>query len=200
MRKHLIVIAIVIAIALSLAVALLHRHPQTHQRPLIPQSILQLISESKPLINIESLFANWSTIPRKYTCDGLDVSPPIVIRNVPTNSRCLALIMYDPDAPHGVFYHWILYDIPANASSITIPASIPHSSKTPYGIQGLNSFGFIGYGGPCPPRGSKHRYVVLVLALSSCPNLPPGLRAPNLISALRGKVIAYGLLVGIYGR
>ena len=200
MRRALIAAAVAIAIIVIAIIALTQYRQPEYSRPLVPKSLEDLISGASPSLEVSSSFRNWSNIPRIYTCDGADTSPPIEVSNIPASAKCLALIMYDPDAPRGTFYHWLLYNISIRASSIRIPPDMPKEYSTPYGLQGVNDFGAVGYGGPCPPHGSKHRYVILVLALSECPRLPPGLNAASLINSLRGKVISYGLIVGTYGR
>ncbi len=202
MRK-LAYLVTAVGIAVGVLVALyvfMHVLPTSMHRALIPSELRELIESSKPSLRISSSFSNWSSIPRVYTCDGVDTSPPITVSNIPSNSKCIELIMYDPDAPRGTFYHWLLYNVKVNGSSISIPPAIPHVAKTRIGLQGINSFGFIGYGGPCPPRGSSHRYVILVIALKTCPSIPPGASITQLIAASKNNVISYGVLVGIYSR
>ncbi|BAZ30670.1 phospholipid-binding protein, PBP family [Cylindrospermum sp. NIES-4074] len=103
-----------------------------------------------------SVFEANSLIPAKYTCDGADISPPLIWDEVPTKTQSLALIVDDPDAPGKTFVHWVVYDIPPTVRQL--PEQIP-STKTPanIGVQGKNDFGKFGYGGPCPPSGT-HRY------------------------------------------
>ena len=138
-------------------------------------------------------------IPPKYTCDGEDVSPPLVISNVPSEAVSLVIVMYDPDAPGGTFYHWIMYNI--DAGNITLPENIPPEPITQYGLQGINDFNKIGYGGACPPPGlGTHRYYILVLALDTKLDLPPGAGKEDVLNALKDHVIAYGYYMGIYGR
>lgn len=101
-------------------------------------------------------FAHEETIPQQYSCDGADVSPPLVWENVPQGAKSFALVCDDPDAPVGVFDHWVLYNLPANADSL--PEDVPRDERLQNGaLQGKNSFGRIGYNGPCPPGGT-HRY------------------------------------------
>ncbi len=151
------------------------------------------------VLSVESVFKNGDMIPVKYTCDDRDVSPPLRIGNAPENTVAYALIMYDPDAPIGTFYHWLLYDIPVDENEL--PENIPKHEETPYGMQGVNDFGNIGYGGPCPPPGhGRHRYYFLVLALNSETGLKPGVRVNDLIDSVKDKVIGYGVLMGVYSR
>ncbi|WFO76394.1 YbhB/YbcL family Raf kinase inhibitor-like protein [Desulfurococcaceae archaeon MEX13E-LK6-19] len=138
-------------------------------------------------------------IPVKYTCDGEDISPPLLIKGVPPSAKSLVLIMYDPDAPGGTFYHWIMYNI--EPKNMSLPENIPPEPETPYGLQGINDFNKIGYSGPCPPPGlGTHRYYILVLALDTKLDLEPGASKEEVINALKNHVIAYGYYMGVYGR
>ena len=121
------------------------------------------------------------------------------IEGVPENTVELALIMYDPDAPIGTFYHWLLYKIPSDKTEL--PENIPKDKVTEYGVQGVNDFGNIGYGGPCPPHGhGRHRYYFLVVALKEKIDLEPGASVEDLLKAIRGKILGYGVLMGTYSR
>ncbi len=155
--------------------------------------------EAGEVLKIESVFSHGERIPVKYTCDGQDVSPPLKISGLPSDTVEMALIMYDPDAPIGTFYHWLLYNIPPDKTEL--PENIPKDKVTPYGVQGENDFGNIGYGGPCPPRGhGPHRYFFLIVALKEKIDLEPGARVNDLIEKMRGKMIGYGVLMGTYSR
>ncbi len=143
-------------------------------------------------------FSNNTYIPRKYTCDGLDLSPPLNWSTVPSGTKSLAILVYDPDAPHGIFYHWLIYNIRPSLNGL--PAGVPNEIVTHYGKQGINSFGRIGYGGPCPPNGEVHHYIFLILAINYPQELESGLAPQEFLNAVRGHIIGYGLLVGLYGR
>ncbi len=144
-------------------------------------------------------FTNGGRIPDRYTCMGADVSPPLRIEGVPEGTKSLALIMYDPDAPFGTFFHWTLYGVPPEKKEL--PENIPKVGITDYGKQGRNDFGRIGYGGPCPPPGhGTHRYYFTFMALSEEPDVPEGATVDQLVKALKGKVLAYGYLMGTYSR
>jgi Raf kinase inhibitor-like YbhB/YbcL family protein len=146
-------------------------------------------------------FENGARIPPRYTCDGADVSPPLRWSNVPEGTRSFALIMYDPDAPAGTFIHWVLYDIPANVNQL--PEDVPKRERVEgIGIQGVNDFGSVGYGGPCPPPGhGEHRYFFAIHALSvESIGLGPRAAADQVIERIRGKVLGYAILMGRYSR
>jgi Raf kinase inhibitor-like YbhB/YbcL family protein len=143
-------------------------------------------------------FTNGRPIPSSFTCDGNNTSPPLHWRGVPRNAKSLALSVFDPDAPHGGFVHWVIYDIPANARGLG--AGVPTQPQLSDGTeQGRNGTGQVGYQGPCPPSGTHHYYFRLY-ALNNKPNLPPGASLAQLNQAIRGHVIAQGQLMGTYAR
>jgi Raf kinase inhibitor-like YbhB/YbcL family protein len=149
-------------------------------------------------LKVSSVFSNGDFIPVKYTCDGDDVSPEIKIDNVPTNAKSLVLINDDPDAPMGTWDHWILFNIPPNYTAI--PEGIKPEKEFSNGMRhGLNSWGKVGYGGPCPPSG-VHRYYFKVYALDVVLDLPPGVSKSKLLKAMEGHIIAKGELMGKYSR
>ena len=143
-------------------------------------------------------FSNGGEIPAKYGCRGLDVSIPLAFRNIPNGARSLALIMEDPDAPGGLFVHWVVYDIPVDLGGF--PEGIPPSPTLDLGIrQGINDFGKIGYGGPCPPD-RPHRYYLRLYALDTSLSLEPGLSRTQVLEAMKGHILAEAELMGIYER
>jgi Raf kinase inhibitor-like YbhB/YbcL family protein len=152
---------------------------------------------TKFFVSSSSLKEN-ELMPIKYTRDGDNLSPPLNWSSVPNETKSLAIIMYDPDAPSGVFYHWILYNIPKNVNSI--PEGIQKSPITPYGYQGINSYNTLGYDGPYPSKGSTHRYVFLVLALDKELPLGPNVTYSEVINSIKGHVIAYAKLTCLYKR
>ncbi len=144
-------------------------------------------------------FSNMGFIPKKYTCDGENVSPEIVIENIPDATKSLVLINDDPDAPVGTWDHWILFNIPPS-NKVVIPEGIKPEKEFGNGMRhGVNSWGRIGYGGPCPPSG-VHRYFFKVYALDITLNLPPGSTKKDILKAMENHVLGYGELVGKYSR
>jgi Raf kinase inhibitor-like YbhB/YbcL family protein len=155
-------------------------------------------------INLESpAFADGGNIPKIYTCDGEDISPPLKWSEVPQAARSLALLVEDPDAPRGTWTHWVLFDLPADVREL--PRKVPtqervkvdSSGKT--ARQGTNDFGKTGYGGPCPPSGT-HRYVFRLFAIDTQLTLGSKATRQDLLSALKGHVLAEGKLTGRYSR
>lgn len=160
---------------------------------------IQNRSEKEMIMKIESAaFTEGEMIPSKYTCDGEDVSPPLVWSIIPDGTKSFVLIADDPDAPMGTWVHWVLYDLPGDATSL--PENLPSSKELKNGAkQGTSDFGNIGYGGPCPPGGT-HRYFFKLYALDSKLNLEPGLTKAQLLKAMDGHILAQGELMGKYKR
>ncbi len=148
-------------------------------------------------MELKSVFKEGERIPVKYTCDGEDLSPPLEW-NPPEGVKSYVLIMEDPDAPIGTFIHWVMYDIPGDLTSL--PEGVPKKGETKYGKQGVNDFRQLGYGGPCPPPGKPHRYYFRLYALDTELDLEPGLSKRDVLSKIKGHVIAQAELMGIYGR
>lgn len=137
-------------------------------------------------------------IPAEYTCDGSDISPPLVWSGVPGGTQSLVVVVADPDAPRGTFYHWAAYGIPPGATGL--PAGF--SRNPPAGVgQARNDFGTAGYRGPCPPRGrGAHHYHIELYALSRPTlELPPATSVPDVVQAAAPYVIARTELTGTYG-
>lgn len=143
-------------------------------------------------------FQNGGMIPGRFTCDGLDVSPPLAWTAVPTGTKSVALVCDDPDAPAGVWVHWVVYDIPPSTTALA--ENQPETNTLPGGgKQGVNDFRRIGYGGPCPPGGT-HRYFFRIYALDVALNLDPGATRSALQRAMQGHIVAQGELMGRYAR
>jgi Raf kinase inhibitor-like YbhB/YbcL family protein len=145
-----------------------------------------------------SAFGNGESIPVKYTCDGENISPPLKWSNVPQGTKSFAIINDDPDAPMGTWVHWVVYNIPANVTELS--ERIPPSQKLSSGaLQGKNSWGRIGYGGPCPPSGT-HRYFFKIYALDKILDLAPGASKEEILKAIKGHILAEGQIYGKYSR
>ena len=139
-----------------------------------------------------SAFHEGGNIPSKFTCDGSDTSPPLQIIGIPVEAKSLVLIADDPDAPGGLFTHWLVWNISPQTNSIA-------EGSTPKGVLGANDFGKSGYGGPCPPPGT-HRYSFKVFALDRELEVRAGAKRNQIDAAMKGHVIAQGELVGRYAR
>ena len=139
-----------------------------------------------------SAFSGDGNIPSKFTCDGADTSPPLQIEGAPEAAKTLVLIVDDPDAPSGLFTHWLVWNVDPKTISVG-------EGNAPSGVQGRNDFGKTGYGGPCPPSGT-HRYYFKAYALDSQLSLAAGANRKQLEAAMKGHVIGQGELMGRYGR
>lgn len=143
-------------------------------------------------------FEEESMIPKKYTCDDQDISPPLSWSLVPNGTKSIALICDDPDAPIGTWVHWVIFNIPANVREL--PENIPPQKVLETGAkQGTNDFKKIGYGGPCPPGGT-HRYYFKLYALDTEINLDAGITKKELLKAMEGHILAEDQLMGKYKR
>jgi hypothetical protein len=156
----------------------------------------------EPAMNIQissTAFAEGQPIPDKYTCAGQDVSPPLTWSSAPASTKSFALIADDPDAPVGTWVHWVIYNLPPTATSLA--ENTPSSPELPDGSkQGVNDFGNVGYGGPCPPPGRPHRYFFKIYALDAVLNLKSGATKKELLKAMSGHVLGEGQLMGTYQR
>ncbi|MBV8551724.1 MAG: YbhB/YbcL family Raf kinase inhibitor-like protein [Acidobacteriaceae bacterium] len=140
-----------------------------------------------------SAFSESQPIPEEYTCDGRDVSPPLRWSGVPADTKSIAIVCEDPDAPSGTFTHWVLYDLPGKTTEVT-------EGSSGGGKEGVNDFKKNGYGGPCPPRGRAHRYFFHVYALDKDSLGKTGLRKSQAETAMKGHILAEGKLIGTYKR
>lgn len=144
-------------------------------------------------MKLTSVFKNGERIPAEFTCDGEDTSPDFYVSEVPKEAKSLALIADDPDAPVGLFVHWVLYNIPPNTDKFS-------AQDLPNGvIEGTTDFGRIGYGGPCPPSGT-HRYFFKLYAIDKILDLPSGVTKRKLEEEIRGHIIEKAELMGVYSR
>jgi Raf kinase inhibitor-like YbhB/YbcL family protein len=138
-------------------------------------------------------FSEGGKIPRIYTCDDQNLSPPLSWTGVPTNTVSLALTMDDPDAPSGTWVHWVVYNLPPDITSL-------EQGKIGLGVEGKNDFNRSGYGGPCPPRGSNHRYYIKLYALDTKLDLKSGATKAQVENTMKGHILAQGQLMGRYNR
>ncbi|MDD5455758.1 MAG: YbhB/YbcL family Raf kinase inhibitor-like protein [Candidatus Margulisbacteria bacterium] len=144
-------------------------------------------------------FKNGEMIPAKYTCDNkTDISPQLIWKNLPKNTKSVALIMDDPDTTRGTFVHWVIYNIPAD--QMTLPEGIIQAKELPNGgRQGLNGAKSIGYKAPCPPNGI-HRYFFKFYALDTVFETNSDLTKDDLLKLMNSHILATGQLMGKYKR
>ena len=144
------------------------------------------------IMQIESpSFKQGEPIPSKFTCQGADVNPSLIISNFPVQTQWLALIVDDPDAPGGTWVHWLLWNISNQLKEI------PENSVPAYAVQGKNSWGKSKWGGPCPPSGI-HRYFFKLYALDSKLSITSTAGKNQLENAMKGHVLATAELMGTY--
>lgn len=147
---------------------------------------------TKTLRLASTAFAHNGLISERYTCDGNNFSPPLAISGAPAGAKSLALIMDDPDAPAGVWDHWIVYNLPVGTTELK-------EGAPPAGILGLGTAGNVNYEGPCPPSGI-HRYFFKLYALDIELPLAPGATKDEVLAAMRNHILDQTELVGRYGR
>jgi Raf kinase inhibitor-like YbhB/YbcL family protein len=138
-------------------------------------------------------FQNNGHITSKYTCDGEDIDPPLMIENCPQGAKSIAIIVDDPDAPVGIWVHWVIWNIAPNVKEIK-ENTVPQGA-----VEGMNDFGKHSYGGPCPPSGT-HRYFFKVYALDTMFSISPNSNKADLEKAMKGHILAQGQIIGLYKR
>jgi Raf kinase inhibitor-like YbhB/YbcL family protein len=156
------------------------------------------IEEVEAMQNISILadaFKYGEVIPSEYTCTGKDISPGLSWTGIPEGTKSVVLIMDDPDAPGGTFVHWVLFNIPAMTQKL--PKAVKKDKVLEdFSRQGMTDFGYIGYGGPCPPPGKYHRYFFRIYALDKMLELLPGASRNQIDRAMKDHILANGELMG----
>lgn len=141
-------------------------------------------------------FLDSGVLPVLYTCDGKNISPELSWENIPAKTQTFALILSDIGAPSGVFYHWVLYNIPANITKFN-----EGIKQLPSGTRlGKNSWNKTEYNGPCPPKGASHKYIFTLYALDTKLTLPAGVDAKTLLETIKNHILQQTQLVAIYSR
>ncbi len=164
----------------------------------------------KSFLHLESAsFQGGGMIPDKFTCNGKNLSPELNWKNAPAKTKCFAIVVEDPDAPLKTWVHWVIFNIPAKVSGLTgspmgqvheLLEGFPREEKTTEGIlQGVNDFGKIGYDGPCPPKGT-HQYYFKLYALDAPVLARAGISEDQLLKLMKGHILAWTQIMGMYGR
>jgi Raf kinase inhibitor-like YbhB/YbcL family protein len=180
----LMTLALLLAVGVSLTVA---------QQP----NSAAASSASPSFALSSSAFAAGAEIPRQYSCKGGNASPALQWSGAPANAAGFALIVDDPDAPHGTWVHWVLWNLPATAHAL--PEGVPKTEQLADGSQqGRNSDHKIGYDGPCPPGGQTHRYFFRLYALSQMLSATPGASRADLDAAMKGHILAQAEYMGTF--
>lgn len=156
-------------------------------------------AKKRPKMQVTSqAFKEGAAIPAKYTADGADISPPIAWKGVPAGAKSIALIADDPDAPRGMWVHWVLFNLPPATTGL--PEGMPKDATLKNGAkQGTTDFGSTGYGGPAPPSGT-HRYYFKVYVLDKMLDLSSSAKKADLVKAMNGHILAEGQIMGKYSR
>ncbi len=164
-----------------------------------PTPVTTRAPAENPSFMLSSSSLQEGKFPKESTCDGGNQSPPLAWTAPPAETRSLVLTVTDPDAPGGTYTHWLLYNVPANSNGL--PANVSKQDQLADGTrQGRNDFGKIGYGGPCPPRESTHRYFFDLFALDTSLNLPPGATRAQVEDVMNTHILARGKLLARYSR
>lgn len=146
-------------------------------------------------------FANNTEVPRKYTCQGEDISPPLSLSGVPEGTKSLVLINDDPDAPAGTWVHWTIFNIPKDKKGLDEGAGVAAKKQLSDGSkQGVTDSGNVGYHGPCPPPGKYHRYFFKLYALDTILNLNAGITKEEIEQAMEGHILAKAEMFGKFKR
>jgi Raf kinase inhibitor-like YbhB/YbcL family protein len=198
MKTNILILLLVLIIALLILIIVILFSSGFFSLPFMkPTSEIPLppsqLSFPSTLSLKSQAFEDQGFIPSKYTCDGEDINPPLLIENVPQEAKSLVLVMQDPDAPRGTFLHWLLWNISPETKEIS-EGKIP-----PGAVEGKNDFGKIGYGGPCPPSGTHH-YVFTLYALSRKLDFPQDLSWSDFKTLINQHILAQAKLTGLYSR
>jgi Raf kinase inhibitor-like YbhB/YbcL family protein len=189
-QSHAREILIVATAALLLLSAALGRTEQPAPKKDGPRGTMNVSSSAFPAEGF---------ITTKFTCEGANISPPLNWTGVPPGTKSVALICDDPDAPGGTWVHWVLYNLPVGTNALA--EKVPATATLPNGArQGVNDFGKVGYGGPCPPAGKPHHYFFKLYALDIDLALKPGATKKDVERAMEHHILADGLLMGKYQR
>jgi Raf kinase inhibitor-like YbhB/YbcL family protein len=187
MKTRAIVPLVLFAAACAKQPATTTQNPLTAQSPQATTAGIRLTS---------SAFTEGQPIPRQYSCNGINISPPLEWSGIPKSAKALAIIAEDPDAPAGTWVHWVIYNLPAD--TLGMIENLPSTEDLKGGgFQGKNDFEKIGYGGPCPPSGT-HRYFFKIYALDDELALKAGATKADVEKAMTGHILAHAQLMGTY--
>ena len=196
MKNPKIIIAVsLILIGIAITLTILGPRGLQTSRYRRREYIPKLFRNTPKIITVTGMdFPQGGEIPPTYTCDGINVNPGIKWNNLPENTASLAILIYDVDSPYDYFIHWMIVNIPPATTQI------PSGYEITKAIPGRNDFGSIGYGGPCPPAGEQHKYIVIVIALNNKIDLKPGFSFEDFYNTIKNHIIAYGETYFYYSR
>lgn len=200
--KKIIAIISLLALIIIATTATIAFAKRTSTRRATPKKTTNITKSTltKPTMQITSpAFAANQAIPSTYTCDGKNISPPLDITGIPPNTKSLALIVDDPDAPGGDWVHWLVWNIAPAGAAQNGTQHIAENKTPPGATTGTTDFGTTGYGGPCPPSGT-HRYHFKLYAIDAQLTLPATTKKPQLEAAIKPHTIAQATMMGQYKR
>jgi Raf kinase inhibitor-like YbhB/YbcL family protein len=162
--------------------------------------VFQIISKGKKMeiVVTSAAFKEGELIPSKFTCDGINISPPVKWKTEINGIKSFALISDDPDAQSGDWVHWVVFNIPSDIRELREDCKA-NRNLPDEALMGTNDFRTISYGGPCPPSGT-HRYLFKIYALDVVLHLKAGATKNELLDAMKGHILAQGQLTGLYKR
>jgi Raf kinase inhibitor-like YbhB/YbcL family protein len=188
---RLLILLVLLIVAPSLAGCRRHDPP--------PEAATTRTPASSASLTLSSTMLQDGKVPKEFTCDGGDQSPPLTWTAPPAETKSFVLTMTDPDAPGSTFTHWVVYNLPSNSNLLA--ANLPRQDQLADGTrQGRNDFVKVGYGGPCPPHGSTHRYFFDLFALDTNLDVPAGAGRAQVEDAMNTHVLARGKLLARYSR
>lgn len=200
--NRLIVAGVVVTVVVAVIIAAFIANQQQPQSPISTtsnQTQQQQPQNRSSTVQLTSMvFGNNTSIPDKYTCKGASVSPPLSWTAGPQGTKSYVLIVDDPDAPRGVFTHWVIFNIPFSVNKLD--ENIPKNATVEgVGVQGVNGARNTGYTGPCPPSGTHH-YIFTLYALDTVLDIAPKSTKDQVLDAMKGHVLATSVLVGLYSK
>ena len=198
--NRLIVAGIVtLVVAVIIAAFIANQQPQSPISTTANQTKQQQPQNRSSTVQLTStVFGNNASIPDKYTCKGASVSPPLSWTAGPQGTKSYVLIVDDPDAPRGVFTHWVIFNIPFSVNKLD--ENIPKNATVEgVGVQGVNGARNTGYTGPCPPSGTHH-YIFTLYAVDTVLDIAPKSTKDQVLDAMKGHVIATSVLIGLYSK
>lgn len=190
---------VTVVVAVIIAAFIANQQPQSPISTTANQTQQQQPQNQSSTVQLTStVFGNNTSIPDKYTCKGASVSPPLFWTAGPQGTKSYVLIVDDPDAPRGVFTHWVIFNIPSGVNKLD--ENIPKNATVEgVGVQGVNGARNTGYTGPCPPSGTHH-YIFTIYALDTMLDIAPKSTKDQVLDAMKEHVLATSVLVGLYSK
>ncbi|MCL5429425.1 MAG: YbhB/YbcL family Raf kinase inhibitor-like protein [Chloroflexi bacterium] len=195
----MLVVVLTACVQAPVTIATSTQVPDTENTPKATAAMPDPTEAAMPFELTSPSFEEDGLIPRYFACTGTNQSPELNWNDPPTGAQSFALVFDDPDAASGSWVHWVMFNVPAESRGLAAGIS-PSATFEDGTIQGTNSWGRLGYGGPCPPEGSTHRYVFILYALDAVLDLSPEAMKEDLLAAMDGHVLAEAKLSASFGR